>query len=370
MIFKNKLKYIFLILFGFFIAFFIIEIFVRIFDKNPDIILKSIYKLDSKTGLIVYKPKKEFEYNTTCFSNKFKFNSLGWRDQEFDLEKGKNVYRILAVGDSFVASLEIPLEKTFHYLLEQKLNEHFKNKNIKFEVLSISKGGNGMYYNYRYLKDYGIKYNPDLILMFTFRNDFLDDMREMDRSNNYSIESILGRGSFKITDGKLIDKYSRYNNALFGQLFFGIRSNLAFPHFFYRKFSSLVYKIRGAENIDINYLKNNLKEIEEIEDKVFEKIKLVALENNLNIIFFNIIDNSIYKEDNTGLVSIENHKEIIKKLVNKYNFKFIDLKDYFLKRYQIDRKDFILSCDYHWNELGHSYMADAIFENLLKEINF
>lgn len=259
----------------------------------------------------------------------------------------------------------MPLEKTFYYILEQKLNKYFENKKIKFEVLSISKGGNGMYYNYRYLKDYGIKYKPDLVLFLTFRNDFLDDMREINSNNN-----IFSRGSFEINNNELIDRYSRYNNKIIGRLIFFLRSNFALPHFIYRKYSSLVYNFRNQKNINTEYIFSNIYEVQNLEDKIFEKIKNLAINNNLKIIFFNIIDNSIYTEDKTGLISIDEHSKIISDLTNKYEFKFINLKNYFIEKYKKENQEFIFFCDHHWNEIGHQYMADALFKYLLNEINF
>lgn len=81
MFFYKKNKYIFLIIFGLLLSLLIIESGIRIFDKNPDILLRSIYLIDYENGLIVYKPNKILNYKRECFNNIVRFNSLGWRDK-------------------------------------------------------------------------------------------------------------------------------------------------------------------------------------------------------------------------------------------------------------------------------------------------
>jgi hypothetical protein len=48
-------------------------------------------------------------------------NSLGFRDDEFTLEKPPGTFRIVALGDSFAFGAQVPFEDNFLYLLEGEL---------------------------------------------------------------------------------------------------------------------------------------------------------------------------------------------------------------------------------------------------------
>ncbi|MGH7790756.1 MAG: hypothetical protein ACREOB_00435 [Thermodesulfobacteriota bacterium] len=102
-----------------------------------------------------------------------KMNSQGFRDKERLYEKSKGTFRILILGDSMTEGLEVPLERTFPYILENKLNSKGSKK---CEVINLSISGFGTAQEYLMLKHYGLKYNPDLvILVFSDQNDVSDN---------------------------------------------------------------------------------------------------------------------------------------------------------------------------------------------------
>lgn len=102
--------------------------------------------------------RKRITFRSEGFSND-KINSAGFRDSEHTLMKPVGVKRIALLGDSRTEAFQVPLEKTFGKLLEQKLNAN----GAKFEVMNfgISSFGTGQEY-LQYLTTVR-NYKPDIV---------------------------------------------------------------------------------------------------------------------------------------------------------------------------------------------------------------
>ncbi len=119
-----------------------------------------------------YYIRKEFK--TYCT-----FNSEGWRDYERDYDsKQNNTFRIIALGDSFVESVQVPLEKTFLILLERRFNTRQEDK---YEVLNMGCSAYGTFQEYIVLKEYGKRYKPDMVIIFFNSGDLFDNQSSFSR---------------------------------------------------------------------------------------------------------------------------------------------------------------------------------------------
>jgi len=104
------------------------------------------------------------------------FNSAGMRDREHTLAKPPGVFRILLLGDSFMEALQVPFEASLPSLLERDL-EAQTGKRV--EVVNGGVSGWGTDDELRYLTEYGLKYQPDLVVVaMTLHNDISDNLRE------------------------------------------------------------------------------------------------------------------------------------------------------------------------------------------------
>jgi lysophospholipase L1-like esterase len=140
-------------------------------------------------------PDGEEMFRFGSISVDIKMNSQGFRDKERNYEKGKDVFRILVLGDSFTEALQVRLEQTFPYILEEKLNSAI---NKRFEVINLGISGFGTAQEYLTLKHYGLKYQPDfVILAFFIGNDFIDN------SLTLSVGDPNPKPYFVLNNGKL-----------------------------------------------------------------------------------------------------------------------------------------------------------------------
>jgi hypothetical protein len=104
------------------------------------------------------------------------FNSAGMRDREHTEEKPAGVFRILLLGDSFMEAVQVPFEASLPSLLERTLAQRTKKR---IEVVSAGVSGWGTDDELRYLTSYGLKYQPDLVVVaMTLHNDISDNLRQ------------------------------------------------------------------------------------------------------------------------------------------------------------------------------------------------
>lgn len=92
------------------------------------------------------------------------FNSFGFRDTEHDYAKPQGVFRILGLGDSFTEGAGANFEETYLFRLESMLNNR-QGKHPKIEIIKAGIGGYSAEPERILLQYYGVKYEPDLILV-------------------------------------------------------------------------------------------------------------------------------------------------------------------------------------------------------------
>lgn len=160
------MRKILLVTFGIAISLSICEILLRIFVPittlkfyNNPIIGSAL--VPNQSGLFVTESKE--------YKNVVSVNSEGWPDVFHSLDKPSGIYRILILGDSFVENWQVPFEHRFFRQLQRSLGD-------KYEVIALGRGNTGTYHQNLILKNYGLKYKPDLVIhMFLTANDIKDN---------------------------------------------------------------------------------------------------------------------------------------------------------------------------------------------------
>lgn len=130
------------------------------------------------------------------FRTRVKINSKGLRDDEYAYEKKPGVFRILLLGDSVIAGLEVKKEE----VLDTQL-EHLLEKDGRYEVINAGVSGYGTDQSYLFLKNEGYKYHPDIIIYAAVFNDPVENMTIHQR------QRAQGKSYFEIEpDDKLVLK--------------------------------------------------------------------------------------------------------------------------------------------------------------------
>lgn len=158
---QNKIK---LVLVSMLVSLIIINILLQFSNLDFEI-QEDFHKVhvQSEHPKLIHELKKNYEGK--WFGQTIKTNSLGFRDDERNLEKG-NKTRIFIVGDSVTFGMKMLQDKAFPQKLEVLLNQDEE----KYEVWNMGVSGYGTFEELQVIKDH-LKYEPDLVILAFFQND-------------------------------------------------------------------------------------------------------------------------------------------------------------------------------------------------------
>jgi len=147
----------------------------------------------------LYQPGLRTWYTSPEFHSRVEINSKGFHDREHAYAKPPGVVRILTLGDSFTAAIEVPLEDSFSRLLEKRLNELAPP--TRFEVVNLGVGGYSTVNEMLMYREEGAKYRPDLVMVFFNDGDIRDNF-------HLTVDSVVpGAPYFELVDGRLVLKH-------------------------------------------------------------------------------------------------------------------------------------------------------------------
>lgn len=109
------------------------------------------------------------------FAVTYRINSLGLRNEEFEVKKPKDTFRILMLGDSYTFGIGVELEETFAKQLEKTLVERHPEKNI--QIINAGVSSYSPIIHYLFLMNQGLKYDPDLVILNYDISDVQDDYK-------------------------------------------------------------------------------------------------------------------------------------------------------------------------------------------------
>ncbi len=159
-------------------------------------------------------------WNTTEGHAFVQINSDGLRDYEHAVKKPTDTIRIAILGDSYAEAIQVPVDKTFWKILEQKLSDcsGFDGKNI--EVINFGVSGFGTVQEFLTLKHKVWKYSPDIVLLaFLTGNDVRNNLRELQQGGNQPYY-IYENGALTLDDSYLQKFKSRLRGSILGDFWF------------------------------------------------------------------------------------------------------------------------------------------------------
>jgi hypothetical protein len=114
-------------------------------------------------------PGARVVYDRRDYRVEVSINGHGLRDEERDYQAAPGVFRILALGDSFVEAFMVPLESTVTQRLERRLS----GERCSVEVVNGGTAGYSTDQEYLFFKEEGVRYDPKVVLLFFYYNDVL-----------------------------------------------------------------------------------------------------------------------------------------------------------------------------------------------------
>jgi hypothetical protein len=168
----------------------VIEAFLRFTGRNHP----HFYMLDPLVG---WRPRPAIAgWYLGEVENYVAINHEGYRDVDHALAKPAGIYRILLLGDSMSEGVEVALDELYWKQLEALLTQCVALAGRRIEVISLAVNGYGTAQEYLTLRERGLKYQPDLVLLAFFTgNDFTDNLK--------ALGSHRDRPYFKLREGRL-----------------------------------------------------------------------------------------------------------------------------------------------------------------------
>ncbi|MCG3198780.1 MAG: hypothetical protein GHCLOJNM_03287 [bacterium] len=129
----------------------------------------------SWSSVPVHTPNYEFTNKTGEFQIRTRFNSMGLRDREYSKEKPTGSFRILVLGDSTTAALEVADSEVYTEILEASLNT--PTSATRYEVINAGVSGFGTGDQLRMYEYLGSSLGPDLVMIqFSLINDLSENL--------------------------------------------------------------------------------------------------------------------------------------------------------------------------------------------------
>jgi len=159
---------------GLVVAALALEIGLRIAGYRQPVLLE-----DSLRNVYSVEPNAAFTYYgympgaVEDFANPLKLNALGFHDRDYSPERpSPTTYRIMVLGDSYVAAWEVPLEETFHKRLEARLEREDPLGRGSYQVIAFGQGRSAQEQEIQWMRRYASIYRPDVILYLFFCGNY------------------------------------------------------------------------------------------------------------------------------------------------------------------------------------------------------
>jgi hypothetical protein len=149
------------------ILFFVLEIAIRTYSA---FFLPMMRVPDELLGWRKAADREKVFVNENGEENLIVQNANGHRGTYYSSERSAGKFRILVLGDSFTAGMQVNEDELFTARLEAS--------NDDWEVLNTGVGSYSTVQQYLYLISEGMEFNPDLILLMFYNNDLAENCAE------------------------------------------------------------------------------------------------------------------------------------------------------------------------------------------------
>jgi len=321
--------------------------------------------------MVVFNANRIFElksnyhqiYKSSEFQITLQTNSDALRDIEHSISKPKDVYRILALGDSFTFGWGVEQNDTWWKFLENKLN----NEDLKYKYEAINLGVWMYTYDQQFLrlKEKGLKYQPDLVIQGIYWPHLRTISTHKWIKNNENIIQITDPTIYVNKDNLLKTKDKN--------------SFIAFLKRYSKFFNLIIGKIQVLSlkdeliTSDLVLLKeNSKKEYLEVWQKTLESIrqtkKFLDKEGIDYLIFLIPRDVQVSKKEWTPLYEESMNEQLYQDTIPQkiftdfafvQNIPIINLLPAFRERYS---SELYFLTDPHWQKEGHRLAAEEIYQ--------
>ena len=274
-----------------------------------------------------------------------KINSQGLRsDVEYEWAKPQDEIRILGIGDSFTFGWGVSLEESFLQRLEHRLHQMTGSD---IETINAGVPGWNLNHYYVYLKERGIRYSPDVIVLSYFINDVPNSIQETIPANpkhqrGWEHKGGLFRFSYLFNFVK-----SFANN---------IRRKNRFKRIDHLSQIEARWKelAKAGSSLIIDSGEEQTRASSQIIKTLFKKIQFIANQHDSRLIIMLIPDVAQLHQP-----EMQHINRVLTSITEEMNIAFTDMTPVFES--SSDPQTFYFwPKDWHTNALGHEKMAETL----------
>ncbi len=313
---------------------------------------------DEESKIFRYQPNEKGVYTIGKFADikaKWISNNAGWIYPR-DYIKTKTKKRIAVIGDSYIEALQVDFNKNYPFLLNDKLGNDYEIYSFGKREAPLSQ--------YLNMSRYVVKnFNPDILIFNIVHNDFDESIYELNPNRNYFMRIKHNSLNNNITETEPVPNHSfaQYN---FWKRFFYQSATLRYFYYNLEIFSIL--KSSDAAEYESNVIPNILIKNKDMIALTTEYIlNRLRVENPQKRVIFvfdaprqAIYDRSLAKSKVLWLYDMVEHE------CKKNNIEFIDLTKPMELQYLKNNINYNSALDYHWNDHGHRFVANILYEYL------
>lgn len=345
----NILKTIVLVCLGIALSLLAFAPVIEITDPNG----YKIMSVDPVSGLPLYIPNSSVTLLTGCFENSAVINNIGFHGPPVAVEKGKDVFRIVVIGSSFIEARQVQVASMFSTLLEQKLNDNLQKAHT-YEVIPLGFNGNGTFLNTLYYKYYGSPLKPDLVIAIETGFELYRhlDNPPLDQQGKVILEAPKTHDSAAMASLKALLRNSKLLVNLYSRSLMLKDASLAFIQrpFFFIQAPAPKAKPDKAQAEQVRW---NLKE------KVIDALLGQTKVDHAQFLYAAFAGR---EEPTSTIEEISRHME---DMALQKGFEYDNLvPSVFAAEEATGKPAALLPCDGHWSKDGHQFVASALFEYL------
>ena len=290
---------------------------------------------------------------TGCFENSAAINNLGFHGPPVTMEKGKNVFRIVVIGSSFVEARQVQVARMFSTLLEQKLNAD-PRRDFTYEVIPLGFNGNGTFLSTLYYKYYGSPLKPDLVIANETGFELYrhSDTPPLDERGKVILDAPKTHDSAEVAFLRALLRNSKLLVNLYSRSLMLKDATLAFiqrPFFFIQAPAPAA----RPDKEQAEQARWSLKE------KVIDALLQQTKEDNAQFLYAAFAG----REEPTS--TIEEISRHVEDMALRKGFEYDNLVPFvFAAEEATGKPAALLPCDGHWSNDGHQFVADALFDFL------
>jgi hypothetical protein len=300
------------------------------------------WSYDDKLGW-AHKKNQQGRFNHPDFSVQVRINSHGLRDEEYSQARTDRK-RMLVLGDSFGWGFGVEHDEIFTEIIE--------NKQPDWEIINASVSGYGTDQEFLYLKEKGIHYKPDVVLLLFSKNDF--------RNNVLDEQCWYYKPRFVLSDDQLIlqnvpvpksTTVQRLDRFFFGKTYLLKR--------IYLKIKIIGIQVRSASKAERQ--RNAGKTAAKPAHPQKEQYRHRLVKHLITEI------NSFTADHGARLVLVsvplgEEQRSVLEEVTARENISYLPLDETF----DAAAGEVSFRNDYHWNTTGQRIVADSIERFLIE----